>query len=449
MLLRIVLENLLSFGEQKEFSMIPYGRLQTLTDHCMPKGGIELLKMASIYGANGAGKSNLFRAVRMLQSFVVKEESTEELSSSYFKFFEDGAQRPQLVSAEFFANEQAYYYALELVGGIVRTEELYLSGLGKGDDQLLFERKTDNSGVSSLRFDPAFEQDAKGAILKEILLEEFVKPTRSVLKVIAMRDNKLLGPVRHAFDWFEKRLVVVLPNSRPRAIVDMIDRDRPFKDFAEQTMCAFNLGISSIRSERIRISEYFGRDDEEAAAHWKRKLEESPDQVLGIRTDKGEELAVVLEDEEVFVKRLILGHQAFGGREIDFRLSEESDGTRRLLDFVPMLKLLATSEHVFLVDEIERSIHPLLIKELIQKFSHTSGTLGQLIFSTHESNLLDQQIFRQDEIWFAEKDSNASTDLYSLSEFKEHKTIDIRKGYLSGRYGAVPFLADVEAISWV
>jgi AAA15 family ATPase/GTPase len=129
-------------------------------------------------------------------------------------------------------------------------------------------------------------------------------------------------------------------------------------------------------------------------------------------------------------------------------LEEESDGTVRLLDFVPAFKNLISSEKVYIVDEIERSIHPLLIKELVKKFSLDNKTRGQLIFTTHESNLLDQEIFRQYEIWFVEKDLNGSTDLYSLSDFKEHKTIDIRKGYLNGRYGSIPFLGNLEDLKW-
>ncbi len=122
--------------------------------------------------------------------------------------------------------------------------------------------------------------------------------------------------------------------------------------------------------------------------------------------------------------------------------------TVRLLDFVPAFCDIITINKVFIIDEIERSIHPLLIKELIRKFSHDEKTKGQLIFTTHESNLLDQEIFRQDEIWFVEKDKNGSTDLYSLNDFKEHKTIDIRKGYLNGRYGSIPFLGNLRDLNW-
>ena len=90
----------------------------------------------------------------------------------------------------------------------------------------------------------------------------------------------------------------------------------------------------------------------------------------------------------------------------------------------------------------------MIVKELVSKFSFDNKTKGQLIFSTHESNLLDQEILRTDEIWFAEKNTNGATRLYSLSDFKEHNTIDIRKGYLNGRYGAIPFLGNLKDLNW-
>ena len=169
--------------------------------------------------------------------------------------------------------------------------------------------------------------------------------------------------------------------------------------------------------------------------------------MITIVSRRGDELVLVKENDTIWAKTLKVEHSS-GNLSAFFNLEEESDGTVRLLDFVPAFKNLIYSEKVYIVDEIERSIHPLLIKELIKKFSLDKKTRGQLIFTTHESNLLDQEIFRQDEIWFVEKDLNGSTDLYSLSDFKEHKTIDIRKGYLSGRYGSIPFLGNLEDLKW-
>jgi len=119
-----------------------------------------------------------------------------------------------------------------------------------------------------------------------------------------------------------------------------------------------------------------------------------------------------------------------------------------LLEYVLAIKDIIEEEVTYIIDEMERSIHALIIKDIISKFSSDTMTKGQLIFSTHESNLLDQEIFRQDEIWFAQKNNWGATEMYRLSDLKEHHTIDIRKGYLMGRYGGIPFLGNLQDLNW-
>jgi hypothetical protein len=213
-------------------------------------------------------------------------------------------------------------------------------------------------------------------------------------------------------------------------------------------MCSFNIGITELTSEKKDLKEFFGEDNDKELDSLMKDVEESPKKMIGLRSNNGDELIVVKEDGKIWVKTLKVGHVGKRDKSVLFNLDEESDGTVRLLDFVPAFKSVISSEKVFIIDEIERSIHPLLIKELVQKFSLDSNTRGQLIFTTHESNLLNQEIFRQDEIWFAEKNKEGSTDLYSLNDFKEHKTIDIQKGYLNGRYGSIPFLGNLQDLNW-
>ena len=126
----------------------------------------------------------------------------------------------------------------------------------------------------------------------------------------------------------------------------------------------------------------------------------------------------------------------------------ESDGTRRMIEYMPLLYSIIKGEKVYVVDEMERSIHPILIKNFMSKLSEIDNAKGQLIFTTHESALLDQKIFRPDEIWFAQKDSSQATQLYPLSDFNIHKTANIENGYLDGRYGAIPFLSNLKDLSW-
>lgn len=444
MLIRFVVENMFSFGERKEFSTIPNTRLKTLSHHKYKTNDFELLKLSSIYGANGAGKSNLIKSLYLFQKLVLKEEIPFKLKDTQFKFNDN---TDQVLAIEFIQDNTPFYYGIVLDENNIVTEELYISGLGKKEDILIFERKTTKKGETDIKFSEEFENDEKSKILKSILLEEFVKANEPVLKLLSNRDNKFLKDTKKAFEWFAETLQIITPESKPRALAHKIDTDKEFKEYAEDLMCSFNIGINSLSTEKKDIKEFFGEDNENELDKLIKDVEDSPKKMLGLRSRRGDEILIVKEGDSIWVKTLKVEHSSFNNTAL-FDLDEESDGTIRLLDFVPAFKSVISDPKVYIVDEIERSIHPLLIKELIKKFSQDFDSKGQLIFTTHESNLLDQEIFRQDEIWFAEKDLNGSTDLYSLSDFKEHKTIDIRKGYLSGRYGSIPFLGNLKDLNW-
>ena len=448
MLIRFVVENIFSFGETKEFNMIPRPRLRTYSNHKYSIDNFELLKISSIYGANGAGKSNLVNSLNIFQDIVINETVPLSLEDKKFKFKDQKEKSTQIFAIEFVQDKEAFYYGLEISNGLILTEELYKSGLGKKNDELIFERKTNIDDKTTIKFSNEFENDEKSQILKAILMEEFVKPNKTILKLISNRDNKFLRSSKKAYNWFEDNLQIITPESKPRALAHWIDKNKEFKKYAENIMCSFDLGIKSLKSEIKDIYEVFGDNNKEQLNEILTELDESPQKMIGLRSKSGDELIVIKENDKVVIKQLKLEHKGIGDDSAIFDLNEESDGTIRLLDFIPAFQDITSKEKVYIIDEIERSIHPLLIKELINKFTSDEKSKGQLIFTTHESNLLDQNIFRQDEIWFAEKNSAGATDLYSLSDFKEHNTIDIRKGYLNGRYGSIPFLANLKDLNW-
>jgi AAA15 family ATPase/GTPase len=430
--------------------MIPNNRLKTLLHHKYSFNEFELLKMASIYGANGSGKSNLIKAIKWLKTIVVDEKIPSQVKNGSFKFIEkkESGNLKQVFGIEFLQDDIPFYYAIEILENIILTEELYISGLGSSTDELIYERKTNKEGITVINFLPSFERDEKSQVLKQVLIEDFVKPNESILKLLSNRDNEYLQNTKKAFKWFEETLEIITPDSHPAALAHRIDTDSQFKSYAEDIMCSFHVGISGINSNKKNLKEFLGKDNEDKLDELIKSTEESPRKMIGLRSKRGDELIIVKEENEFYIKQLQLEHKGKNDIKAEFDLEEESDGTIRLLDFIPAFHSLVSKHRVYLVDEIERSIHPLLIKELIKKFSLDEASQGQLIFTTHESNLLDQELFRQDEIWFAEKDKGGVTDLYSLSDFKEHKTIDIRKGYLNGRYGSIPFLANLQDLNW-
>jgi len=447
MLIRLIINNILSFGQEKEFNMLPMPRLRTFKEHRYSIDDFYILKMASIYGANGAGKSNLVKSILMLEDLIVKESSLINFSENRrFKFSD--TEESQVFIIEFFQEGKAFLYGLEILNNIIITEELYLSGLGKKDNKLLFERTTDEKSKKIILKTPLLSDD-EGKILISIVEKNLAKPNKTIFKLLTSLDKPELQDIETALSWFTNSLVIVTPEAKPTALVHKIDTNNNFKIFTEDLMKSFHIGINKIGVEKKTLKEFFGENNLKELNEIMEKLNDSKNKMIGLQINGNQEVIITKDnDDNIYVKKLQISHKGKNGTEVMFDLDEESDGTIRLLDFAPAFQDITLNKKVYVIDEIERSIHPLLIKELIDKFSKDNNSNGQLIFTTHESNLLDQSIFRQDEIWFAEKDKNGSTDLYSLSDFKEHNTIDIRKGYLLGRYGSIPFLGNLKDLNW-
>jgi hypothetical protein len=445
MLVRFLVKNLFSFKELTEFNMLP-GRSNRMSYHVYKSRDIELLKLNAMYGANGAGKSNLIRALALLSEFVRTGNLPIEFLIQTFKFDKDSRKKDVYLGVEFIKDEIPYYYGITINQGIIIEEELMISGIDKKEDLSLFVR-VDKVGSKDLTLDFSKEvmNDKEASVFPVFLKNEVLDRNKPVLYYMASRKNIVFEPFKKALEWFTNDLVPIMPLSRPTGLPLQLELDQGFYDFASQVMQSFNTGIQSIKVENIAIEEFFGEEDKQQAERITAELKANPNKIRPFRTEH-EEILFVLDGDQVFAKRLYFLHDTDGGIE-KFTAAEESDGTNRLLDYLPAFYTAIKTKSIYLIDEIERSIHPLLIKELIKKFSHDKLTQGQLIFSTHESNLLDQDIFRPDEIWFAEK-NKGQTEMYALSEFKEHHTIDIRKGYLNGRYGGIPFLGNLKDLNW-
>jgi AAA15 family ATPase/GTPase len=446
MLIRLLVKNLFSFKELTEFNMLP-GRFSRMPYHVYESNSIELLKLNAMYGANGAGKSNLIKSLALLRQFVESGNLPIEFLIETFKFNKESKLQDVYVGVEFIKEEVPYYYGITINQGIIVEEELQISGLGKKDDYTLFLR-TDKQGEKNLEltFCKEVVEDKEASVFPFFLKNEILERNQPVLFHMASRKNIVFDQFKKALQWFTHDLVPVMPNARPSGLTIHLEENPGFYQFASDVMQAFNTGIKSINVDTIPIEEFFGEDDKQQAERITADLKANPEKIRPFLTTH-EEILFVLRQNKVVAKRLYFLHDTDGGIA-KFTAAEESDGTRRLLDYLPAFYAAITSKQVYIIDEIERSIHPLLIKELISKFSHDHSTHGQLIFSTHESNLLDQEIFRPDEIWFAEKNKEGATEVYALSEFKEHHTIDIRKGYLNGRYGGIPFLGNLKDLNW-
>jgi hypothetical protein len=445
MLIRFAIKNLFSFKEETEFNLLP-GKVKRLNHHKYERNGIEILKLTALYGANGSGKSNLIRSISLLKMMILNGAIPNSINTQKFKLSKATAGLPVELAIEFFANNSIYYYSASINDGII-VDEYFSSNDKKQNDELIFHRQYEN-GKTTIKFFEEFEE--KNQELKKVIETDLLKPYQPLFTLLNSISNNAFIDIKVAYDWFQYGLTIIYPETKATGLVLEIDSKRGFKEFATELMCSFNTGITNLKVEVKSIEEFLGKDNQKEIDEIKTELKNNPNKKIAIMTNKTteEEVAIVSENGKVISKRLLFEHKGEKNENVEFKFEEESDGTRRLLEYLPALNNVIQGSPTFIIDEIERSIHPLIIKELVGKFSRDETTKGQLIFSTHESNLLDQDVFRTDEIWFTEKNTLGSTKLYSLSDFKEHNTIDIRKGYLNGRYGAIPFLGNLQDLNW-
>ena len=161
---------------------------------------------------------------------------------------------------------------------------------------------------------------------------------------------------------------------------------------------------------------------------------------LNVRGNKQFYNITLDENKNLKVKTLAFKHE---NQNADFYLSDESDGTRRLMDLIEIL--LNSKNKVFVIDEIDRSLHPNLTYKFIELFLEMAESEDvQLIVTTHEDRVLDLDLLRRDEVWFAEKDNRGRTELYSLEDFGPRFDAKIVKAYLEGRYGAIPHFKNLD-----
>ncbi len=445
MLLRFTVSNFLSISEELEFNMFPYTQLRTHKHHVYETKQIDLLKAAAIYGANGSGKSNLARALRYLRSIVVKKQIEHKWYSNIcFKLDEACQAKPTNLEVEFMQGEQYFAYGVSIYQNDIQEEWLYELDIKKEKDTLIFNRKKGKNGSIQLEVSPRYQKKAKDKLLIQVYAEDILDHRTPFIYLV--HEKQQYPEIRAAFQWFREKLFVVYPDSRYLNLAGRIIDNKEFRDFTNEVMPKLDTGVMAVDIEKVPFEIFFGEDDQELKETIKDAFEKGAERYV-LQAPRNQVVVVKEEGDELSVNKIITKHQDEEQQIYNFQLDEESDGTRRLFDLLPAVELLIKEEAVFFIDEIGRSLHPALLKAFLKLFMSRKAR-GQLIFTTHESNLLDLKLFRQDEIWFMEKDKTGSSKAYPLSEFKPRYDLDIRKGYLNGRFGAIPFLGNLEELNW-
>jgi len=446
MLIRFNVKNFMSFKEEVEFSCLP-GKATRLGYHKIEKEGIEVLKLGAIYGANASGKSNLIKSIQVLKTLILEGELNDLLEGKKFKLSDKNLREPIEFSIEFMANSLLFYYEIAVDSNIVNYE--YFQCQKENKEVFSFTRKLIDNRIKII-FSGNDVSMQNNLTLIDVIEKNLLQPQQLLLTFLSkLKENDFSMFVETAINWIDLGLVIIFPFTKTNMLVQKLDENSDLKHFTDNLIKTLSSGIIKTRIEKINIQEI---DSSLFSPEYQKDfdtLSKDPDKIIRRPLENSsDEIILKNEGGVVYEKRLLFESQNDEGKDVSFKFNEQSDGTKRLIEYIPAWYSLQKFESTFIIDEIERSIHPLLIRELISKFSFSEDSKGQLIFSTHETLLLDQDFFRTDEIWLTEKDISGVSRIYSLAEFKEHNTIDIRKGYLNGRYGGVPFLGDLDSFNW-
>ena len=440
MIIRFNISNFLSFDKETEFNMLA-GNVRRHPEHVMKFKNIKLLKSSIIYGANGSGKTNFIYGLSVLQEIIMSGELLGFSDSNKFKLNPKNKSLPITFEIEFVWNNKAYAYGISFHENLIEEEWLFQLGFPNKNESLIFERKTNTKGKSKLKFHPKYLKTEKSRLLKEVYEEDLLKKDVPFLNLARKRNFK---EIKDCYEWFMDGMLIISPESRFTALASIMDNNEDFQKFANKTISELDTGIKKLKIKTIDFDVFFGEDN----------LAER-DRVLKLVND-GEDVPIgdsnavaYLENGRPVVKKLYSIHESQQSGEVEFELFEESQGSLRLFDFLPLIFLALKENVTIIIDEIDQSLHINLLRELIAKIQRESNLMGQLIFTTHESNLLDLDLFRQDEIWFTEKDKNGASNLYPLSDYDIRTEMDVSKGYLSGRFGAIPFLGNLKDLNWL
>ncbi len=307
---------------------------------------------------------------------------------------------PTQLEVEFICRSETYNYGLAVFEGKIVEEWLYKTG--KKKDELIYERIL-TKGTTKININNNLRTSPEDALRFKLYEEELLAEHQTLLGMLS-KAKKTSPDIANAFHWFENTLTITKANAFAHTLPLILYYDPAFRTFTNDLLRTLYTGVKKIALQSVDINSYFGLDDMDQINEIKNNLEFGSRRYEIIHDPNSRHIAfAVKEGEKIVVKRLITHHHGETKNEVVFDMVEESDGTQRLLDFLPALFEIISREKVFIIDEIDKSIHPHLLKKLLSKFINDEDTKGQLIFTTHDSNLLDQHIFRQDEIWFAEK----------------------------------------------
>lgn len=444
MLIGFKIKNFLSFADEENFSM-ECGKVRGKREHVSECRGCNLLKFSAIYGSNAAGKSNYIHAIRFAQKTILGGIPRHTMNQ-YHRVDLENKDKPTEFVFEIRLGKKKYRYTFALNVYMAKFLSESLVDFSTTKEKVIFSRnmmtgkkilsKLSKSASSNNRVQTYFEDMEDDA--PNLFLTEMNRNKSQAYKAI---------PELHVFEdvynWFANQLRIIFPEDHRNY------RPELFRESGADSICnilqKFGLQITNTSVEPVSfdaiIATFPGNPPAQIYEDLKNDMLENLQQerrkgkVNEIILQVGADLySVNLDDnDELVIKRLQLVH----GEKGRFNISEESDGTRRLIELMDIL-LSEKEDTTYIVDEIDRSLHPLITKRFIELFLIAAQqNEKQLIVSTHESRLLDLSVLRKDEIWFMTKESGVS-HLQSLESLGVRPDLKIDTAYLKGKLVSIP-----------
>lgn len=444
MIIRFSVENFLSFNKRQIFSLIPGRGVLKSTHKSIPVHGVATLKASVIFGANASGKSNLIRAIEFGKNMVLKGNRADQpIVYKSFRLDESNLGKTSRLEYEIQHKGTNYAYGFVFDSKEIKEEWLYL--ISKKGEKKIFDRTS--TVVYDLSYFTAINTSDEAQFL-----EYTAKATpRNQLFLTNIRNTNMTDNVRNVndlfniIDWFQNALTIIYPNSKNIGKKFELLEDTNLQQLFSEMLEYFDTGIDGISFDEIEFDKIDVPDEikEEIKLELLNKNTEKKGSFISNPRD--DEYYVITRGENLSLDAKILKtkHNVEGGTYELFDLKDESDGTRRIMDLIPLIVDFIKGDNVFVIDELERSLHPNLIYDLFDfLLSHCENVNSQLIVASHESSLLTQKLLRKDEIWFVVKDKMGASNLHSLEDYNIRFDKEVRRDYLLGRYKAVPRLGN-------
>jgi uncharacterized protein len=417
MLIEFRVGNFRSFDEPQTFSLVASSDTRH-PDNCIPFGKSQLLKSAAVFGANASGKSNLIKALGFMEQFVLYSATRmnvgDEIPVVPFQLNPDSRGKASFFEAAFVVGEVRYQYGFTATR--LRVQDEWLIAYPKGRPQHLLERRFDlETGQTAWAFRGDLHKE--GTLLKE--------RTRDNGLVLSRGAELNIAPLTTVLLWFRQKMLALDLSTSPASLIDQTARrlkdDAPFRERVLRLIRHADLGISDLEVSENQLTSY-----SLTKPTW-----------AGVGD-------VDLSDFSGIPAYIIRStHRSPNGEAVRLNFLEaESNGTQRFFALVgPWLDALDQGA-LLVIDELDCSMHPTLTRKLVELFQTREANPkgAQLVFSTHDSTLMDLELFRRDQIWIVEKDRAGASRLSSLYDFEERPRNNeaLQRRYLAGHYGGVP-----------